>query len=90
MSFKFELGQEVTDAVTGFKGFIVSRTEHLTQCSSYGVQPKFKAGDKKEYEFFDEPRLTATGKRVKLTAPAIKHGAESHPRTKRRTEPYRG
>lgn len=68
--FKFELGAEVKDVVTGYIGTVTGRVEHLTGCNTYFVQRKYKAGQKIENsEHFDEPRLTATGKSVKLAIP---------------------
>ena len=67
VQFKFELGCEVKDAVTGFRGVVVFRTERLTGCNQYGVSPtKMKDGKKPEWEFFDENRLLKVGKGVVL------------------------
>lgn len=82
-SFKFEMGQEVKDQVTGFVGFIVARIEHLTGCNTYWVQRKHKVNeDIKTSEPFDEVRLKATGKKleVKLVQQEPKPGAMSTPK----------
>ena len=66
-SFKFELNQEVKDAVTGFKGIIMGRTEYNTGCIQYGVCPqKLKDGAVPDWSWFDETRLIATGKKLKI------------------------
>lgn len=57
--FKYELGQEVEDIVTGFKGIVVSRTQYLNKCIRYGVQStKLKDDGKiKDWEYIDEEQL---------------------------------
>lgn len=40
MIFKFDLGEEVKDLVTGFKGIIEARTQCLNGCIQYIVQPR--------------------------------------------------
>jgi hypothetical protein len=69
MKNKFELGHEVKDIVTGFKGITMSRIEYLTGCTQYGVQLQKKSHDTdKDYKYFDETRLKATGKKITLQA----------------------
>jgi hypothetical protein len=47
--FIFELGDEVKDKITGFKGIVRSRTQFLTGCNVYGVQSmKVKTGENPE------------------------------------------
>lgn len=79
--FLFELGQEVEDTITGYKGYIIARIEHITGCNTYWVQRKYKEKEEiKHPESFDENRLRGTGKRVKLPAynppSIIKPGAD--------------
>lgn len=38
--FKFDLGVECKSIVSGFKGTITSRAQHLNGCDRYWVQPK--------------------------------------------------
>lgn len=65
--FKHELGIEVEDIITGFKGLIICRTEWLTGCPRYSVQPKMgKDGKIEEARSFDENQLKVTGKGVKI------------------------
>lgn len=66
--FKFELNIEVKDRVTGFKGIILGRTEYSTGCVQYGVCPqKLKAdGSAPDWVWYDETRLVATGKSLKV------------------------
>ena len=41
--FTMNLGSEVKDKITGFKGIIRGRSQYLTGCNTYGVQhPKLK------------------------------------------------
>lgn len=56
--FKFGLGDEVKDEITGFKGIITCRTQWLNNCNTYGVQlTKLKDGETRKREGFDEPQL---------------------------------
>lgn len=57
--FRFELGQEVKDRLTGFKGYITGRCEYLTGCIQYSINPKIKKGDTgyPQGTWMDEDRL---------------------------------
>ena len=61
--FKHELGKEAEDLLTGFKGIITSRTEHITGCNVYGIAPKVIKDDGKvaETQWFDEARIKIIG-----------------------------
>lgn len=39
-NFKFENGIDVKSNITGFKGVVIARSEHLNGCDRYYVQPK--------------------------------------------------
>lgn len=53
------LGDEVKDMVTGFKGIAVCRHSYLQGCDRITVQPKVKKGeiDVPNEQSFDEPQL---------------------------------
>lgn len=56
--FKFELGIEAKDEVSGFKGIIEARSEWQTGCNTYGIESqKLKDGLPMELQWFDEMRL---------------------------------
>lgn len=56
--FLIELGVKVKCKITGYKGTIISRTEWLTGCNTYGVKPPVDGnGDIKKAEYFDEGML---------------------------------
>ena len=56
--FKIELGTEVTESITGYKGTVTARCEYTTGCVQYQVTPKCKAGGKyDEGCWLDEDRL---------------------------------
>lgn len=56
--FKHELGIEASDIVTGFKGIITGRVQHLTGCNTYGLKPKVDTEGKiSPDEWFDETRI---------------------------------
>ena len=38
--FKFNLGDELKDEISGFKGIVVARIEYLTGCEQYQLQPR--------------------------------------------------
>lgn len=59
-----QLGTEVRDTLTGFKGIAVSRTEYLYGCVRIGVQPKGKPDQAPEPKYFDEPSLEVVGKGI--------------------------
>jgi hypothetical protein len=61
---KYELGMELRDIITGFRGIVVGRTEYLTGCNHYGLAPRklLDTGKPQEWEWIDESRLVATGK----------------------------
>ena len=51
------LGDEVVDIVSGFKGIIFGKTDFLNGCTRVGVQPKVgKDGKLPESQWFDEPQ----------------------------------
>ena len=70
MNFIYDNGDEVKDAVSGFKGIIRARADYLTGCNRYGIQdPKIKKGEIKpnEWSWFDEAELILIKKgKVKL------------------------
>lgn len=52
------LGDEVQDTVTGFKGIIVAKTDFIHGCTRVSVQPKVgKDGKIPEAQAFDAPAL---------------------------------
>ncbi len=57
--FKFELGENVADVITGYAGTILARIEYLTGCIQYGVQQRSvdKDGKIQTWEWIDESRL---------------------------------
>jgi len=61
--FKFELGQEAKDKVTGFKGIVVSRCQYMTGCSRCSLQSQelTKEGNPREWQTFDEDMLILVG-----------------------------
>lgn len=57
-NFKFELGSEVKDIISGFTGLVFSRSQWLYQCNTYGIKPKgLKDGKPIDTCWFDEPSL---------------------------------
>jgi hypothetical protein len=69
--FKFELGQEVKEKVTGYAGVVMSRSEYFTGCLHYGIQSRSLTpdGKTKDWEYFDESRLELIGNEFVLQVP---------------------
>jgi hypothetical protein len=59
-TFKYGLGDQVTDPITGFTGAITSRTEYLHGHMRYCVESLDREG-KVRAEYFDEDRLVLGG-----------------------------
>jgi len=50
--WKFKFGEELLDAVSGFKGVVVGRSEFITGCHRYLLQSKC---DKKSMSIMPDP-----------------------------------
>lgn len=68
-SFKIELGEKVTDSITGFKGTVTGRSEYITGCKQYAVVPRSKDNKASEGTWFDEDRLVGSVKKKKAKKP---------------------
>jgi len=65
--FKFELGDELQDVVTGYKGIVMGRTDYFTGCSHYGLASReLKDGKTLDWEWFDETRIIKIGDGIKI------------------------
>lgn len=54
----FELGERVEDLVSGIKGIVIARLEHLNGCIHYGIKPKAdKDGKDVEATYIDSQQL---------------------------------
>ena len=59
------LGTVVKDAITGFEGVAISRTEYLYGCVRIAVEPQaLQEGRPIEAQYFDEQRLDASSAAV--------------------------
>jgi len=64
---KFELGQEVKDVITGFKGVATGRAQYITGCDQYLVQPTCKKDGKyPDSAWLDDGKLESTSKTLKI------------------------
>lgn len=82
--FKIELGEEVTESITGYKGTVTARCEYTTGCVQYQVTPKCKAGGKyDEGCWLDEDRLIVKAvvkkKSPRVRTPDYSGGPQSNP-----------
>jgi len=75
--FKFNLGSEVKDKITGFKGIIRGRSDYLTGCNTYGIQSqKLKDERPNEWVWIDEYQLILLkDKKINLNREIAKGGA---------------
>lgn len=70
--FLIELGVEVEDRITGFKGRVTGRTDYITGCNSYLVQPRQKSdGTFVEGKWIDEHRLLVVDARALVLEPPV-------------------
>lgn len=69
--FKFHRGDHVEDMISGFKGFVTARQDHITQCNRYFVEPRVgEDGKLVDAAWFDEACLKPTGQpRLNLVYP---------------------
>lgn len=77
-----ELGDEVQDTITGFKGVAIGVTKWLTGCNRWIVQPKGvdPAGKIYETQSFDEPLLKVLKKKKSKEVNRSKGGPMPTPR----------
>ncbi len=64
--FKLHLGLEVKDVISGFRGIIIVRAEHITGCIQYGIVPKSNGTSYDGHVWIDESRLEVVGTGIKL------------------------
>lgn len=73
MEMKFEFGDQLKDAITGFRGTAIGYCTYITGCNQYLLVPKVnKVNDKRpDGEWFDEDRLMKVKDSKKINLPAI-------------------
>jgi hypothetical protein len=63
--FKFSLGDEVKDVITGFTGICIGRHQWINNCNTYSVKSQtLKDGMPQEGIAFDEPQLEVVQEKV--------------------------
>ena len=83
--FKYELGSEAKDKVTGFSGMIVSRAEWLTGCNVYGLKSKYmKDGRPIDAVFIDEDAVELIRTPNQIAKDIKKDAKESKKKSKTR------
>lgn len=81
---KIELGDEVQDTVSGFKGVVVSEHNYLHGCRRLSVQPKVgKDGSNKDSQGFDEPQLKILKRKKIKIGNRVTGGTEKYPDSRR-------
>jgi len=59
VTFKFDNGDRVKDAISGFEGIVSARTQYLTGCIQYGISYEtLLEGKVPDAIWMDEDRLT--------------------------------
>lgn len=82
--FKFNVGDEAKDKITGFKGIVISRSQWLNSCNTYGLQSKtLHDGAPIRKEYFDEPQLEMVAEKVHEQKADTGGPTESIPQTNR-------
>lgn len=87
---RVNLGDEVRDKITGFRGVVIGMTRWLNGCVRVGIQPRKVTKDKGklvEAEWIDEPQLAIVKRRV-ITPPTFEPGGPK-PTPTRRSDPRR-
>ncbi len=84
--FKFKLGSEVEERITGYTGIIMGRSDYLTGCVQYGIlSPIFKKdGEPRDWIWYDESRIKLTAAYIRgasIGEQAINYTKESLPNT---------
>jgi len=82
-----QLGQEVQDKISGFKGIAVARVEWLYGCVRIGVAPKVNKDGKADCAYFDEPQLKIVGKGVRNEVPETRTYGPRDDETERGARP---
>lgn len=63
--FIFKLGVQAKEKITGFKGIIIGRADHITGCNTYGLKGGLdKDGNPQDAQWFDEGMIVITGKGI--------------------------
>jgi hypothetical protein len=76
---KFELGEELQDVVTGYKGIVMGRTDYFTGCVHYGLAAReLKDGKTLDWEWFDETRLSKIGNGIRFEVEKSTSGPMPH------------
>lgn len=91
-TFRHELGLKAEDKITGVRGILVGRIEHLYNCNSYGIAPRKKGGGKKlATEWFDEGRIEIKGNGIKAEeVQTVRPGGETSQHPREQLGPHRG
>lgn len=64
-NFKYKLGLQGKDKITGMTGILVGRCQHLFGCNTYGIAPQtLNEGKRPETEWFDEGRIQIVGEGI--------------------------
>ena len=65
MNDKIELGDEVEELITGFKGIVMAKAQYLTGCDQIAIQPQgINDGKFPASHWFDKSRIKILNKYV--------------------------
>lgn len=75
-----QLGKEVQEKITGFRGILTGVASYITGCDQYYVQPPLKDGSFVEGRWFDEGRLEVIGEGIAAeSVQAAENGCDTPP-----------
>lgn len=73
VNFRWPLGSQARDKITGFVGTIAARSNHITGCDTYGLCPVVdKDGKTRDWGWFDEGRIELIDDEDQLTIDDVK------------------
>lgn len=73
--FKYRQGEPLEDIVSGFRGYVVSRSDHITGCNRYCLQPPAEESGKfVDPIWFDEPSLKRDPARSRIVPEVVEEG----------------
>jgi hypothetical protein len=83
-NFKFKLGDNVKDLITGFTGIITGRAEHVTGCNTYGVTSKVDKDNKGgEIGWYDENRIEIIKNKPNIMSKILKNSEKPEQKEKK-------
>lgn len=61
---KYDIGDELVDMITGFKGVVMAYSRYFSGCIHYGLVDRDSKKNAGEFVWLDQTRLSRCGKQV--------------------------